>query len=477
MADINKSGRDRNDFRKGSVVRKIHEDPTYLSFFFMFDDQDRMHSPLLSGAAEDYLSKVLNQDYAKQYLTNLKNFKKVLFKINKEMPWFWQSITGLDLAMTYNGMQEPFWGAEKPKLEITCLEENVELTAFGLMDLYKRACYDFTRWVEVIPHNLRHFSMTVFVTEIRAFQQDTAARNLGIYDEDGALFNASNAGGTSVIPINQEFSVEAKPFIQLKFEHCEFDIDSIASMFSDLSKNPELIKPKIAIRWDSVSQVNQKLGTNLELEAIDSPFDGITGEAASYNPFDPSNDRRTVNGNDGFSLPSDATFKETLKKRTLGRVTDAVNDTVDAVGNRVENIQNSLTLQNNSDIGNVYGQPTGLAGQLLNRAEDAVLGKLLLGNVHGLNPGTLLDAIGQGSVNGILNQVGQLFGVNDPLQTPNMDNVHPTAVDSSPDGNISPKKVYDDIPQEPQVRINENVYPNPGIDSTPDGNLNQNVHE
>ena len=222
MADINKSGRDRNDFRKGSVVRKIHEDPTYLSFFFMFDDQDRMHSPLLSGAAEDYLSKVLNQDYAKQYLTNLKNFKKVLFKINKEMPWFWQSITGLDLAMTYNGMQEPFWGAEKPKLEITCLEENVELTAFGLMDLYKRACYDFTRWVEVIPHNLRHFSMTVFVTEIRAFQQDTAARNLGIYDEDGALFNASNAGGTSVIPINQEFSVEAKPFIQLKFEHCEF---------------------------------------------------------------------------------------------------------------------------------------------------------------------------------------------------------------------------------------------------------------
>lgn len=477
MADINKSGRDRNDFRKGSVVRKIHEDPTYLSFFFMFDDQDRMHSPLLSGAAEDYLSKVLNQDYANQYLTNLKNFKKVLFKINKEMPWFWQSITGLDAAMTYNGMQEPFWGAEKPKLEITCLEENVELTAFGLMDLYKRACYDFTRWVEIIPHNLRHFSMTVFVTEIRAFQQDTAARNLGIYDEDGALFNASNTGSTSIIPINQEFSVEAKPFIQLKFEHCEFDIDSIAAMFSDLSKNPELIKPKIAIRWDSVSQVNQKLGTNLELEAIDSPFDGITGEADSYNPFDPSNDRRTVTGNDGFSLPSDAKFKDVLKKRTLGRVTDAVGDTVDALGNKVENIQDSLTLQNNSDIGNVYGQPTGLAGQLLNRAEDAVLGKLLLGNVHGLNPGTLLDAIGQGSVNGILNQVGQLFGVNDPLQTPNMDNIHPTAVDSSPDERISPKRVYDDIPQEPQVRINENVYPNPGIDSTPDGNLNDNVHE
>ncbi len=43
-----------NEFRKGSVLSKISEDPTYLSFFFMFDGVDREHSPLLAGPAEEY---------------------------------------------------------------------------------------------------------------------------------------------------------------------------------------------------------------------------------------------------------------------------------------------------------------------------------------------------------------------------------------------------------------------------------------
>jgi hypothetical protein len=48
----------------------------------------------------DYLKNVLNQTYAKQYSTALENFQKVLLKINKELPWFWQTISGVDQAMT-----------------------------------------------------------------------------------------------------------------------------------------------------------------------------------------------------------------------------------------------------------------------------------------------------------------------------------------------------------------------------------------
>ena len=126
-----------NDFRKGTVLRKINEDPTYLSFFFVFDDVDKAESPLLAGPAQDYLEKVIRADIGKTYSQNLQNFKKVLFKINKELPWFWQTVSGLEGALKLNRMEEPWYGAEDNRLEIECLEENVELTAIGLMDLYK----------------------------------------------------------------------------------------------------------------------------------------------------------------------------------------------------------------------------------------------------------------------------------------------------------------------------------------------------
>ena len=77
-----------NDFRKGTVLRKINEDPTYLSFFFVFDDVDKAESPLLAGPAQDYLEKVIRADIGKTYSQNLQNFKKVLFKINKELHVF-----------------------------------------------------------------------------------------------------------------------------------------------------------------------------------------------------------------------------------------------------------------------------------------------------------------------------------------------------------------------------------------------------
>ena len=54
MADFGKI----NEFRKTTQLRKINEDPTYLSFFLLFDTS-RENSPLLSGVAEEYLRNVV----------------------------------------------------------------------------------------------------------------------------------------------------------------------------------------------------------------------------------------------------------------------------------------------------------------------------------------------------------------------------------------------------------------------------------
>ena len=459
MADF----KTQQDFRKGSLLRKINEDPTYLSFFLVFDTVSKEESPLFAGPAKEYLTKVLNKTYSQKHADALDNFQKVLMKINKELPWFWQTISGLDVANTYNNLADPWWGAEKPKLEIECLEENVELTAIGLMDLYKRACYDFVRWVEVIPPNLRHFRMQVWVSEVRKFQQDTGAKDLGFFD------NPENSGQTGTVKkINQELSLTAKPFIQLQFSHCEFDIDSIAPMFADISKNPETKKPKIAIKWGTVEQINQQLGANLVTEVKDSPLtqaaQGVGGEL-SYTPFNPDADRKTITPRDtargGFSLPGDPTFKSVLKDNTLGKVGDAIDNAISGITGRIDSAKNSLTLQNNSDIGNVHGGTTGLASTLIGRATDSVMSKLLLGNVHGLSGGSLLDAVQSGSVNAIANQLGSLFGGgnNSGGSGGINENIHPTGVDSSPDG-----------------FLNFRIHPT-GVDSTPDGNLNDNVHE
>ena len=232
-------------------------------------------------------------------------------------------------------------------------------------------------------------------------------------------------------------------------------------MFADLGKNPELKKPKIGIKWKNVQQINQQLGANLVTEVNDSPL--TQAAQGDYNPFDPTSDRRTVDdtARGGFALPGDPTFKSVLKDNTLGKIGDAVEDAIDGVTGRVNNAVNSLTLQGNSDIGNVHGRATGLAASLINQASESVLSKLLLGNVHGLSGGSLLDAVQAGSINAIANQIGGLFGgANNAGGGGGInENIHPNGVDSSPDGFLN-------------MRIHS-----PGVDSTPDGGLNENVHE
>ena len=72
--------------------------------------------------------------------------------------------------------------------------------------------------------------------------------------------------------------------------------------------------------------------------------------------------------------------------------------------------------------------------------------------------------------------------------------IHAAAIDSTPDGNLNQQvhnrvaqpqtgplnqKVYDPIAPAQQGPINDNVHGgvNTGVDSTPDGNLNSNIHE
>lgn len=455
-----------NEFRKGTVIRKINEDPTYLSFFLMFDTVDHEHSPLLSGPAQNYLKNFVDPASGTQYAVYLENFKKVLMKINMEMPWFWNKISGLELTQTYGKMDEPWRGAEKPKIDIECLEENIELTAIGLMTLYKNACYDYQRYLEILPKNLRHFRVWIIMSEVRTFQQDTGARDLNQY---GSSMPENNSKNISLIPrakgyetgigrnsnkfdkaLVSQFEADAKPYLMFELGFCEWEPDSIADMFADVSKLPELKKPKISFTWQTALMSDQKFGENIyskdeNLIPPGKPEDGLYPNR----PFNPLANAQNA-------------------------ISDKVNGIAGSLVNRFNNLKNSLPFFGQNPMGSVYGNRlTGPAANLAEVGTDK-LKSLLLDNVHGasgkLNTlGEINSALEAGSINGIINMAGQFSKGKKPkdkvgdISPVNMyglgDSAFGSALDSSPDGSI-----------------NERVY-TPGTDSSPDNLLNDNVYE
>lgn len=505
----------RNAFRKGARNRKIHEDPTYLSFMLLFHGQDRSseaHSPLFNGEAEGYLRNVVRTDIGDIYADNLATFNRVLLKVNKELPWFWQGLKGIEKAMTYGDMLEPWRGAEKPQLEIECLEENVELTAIGLMELYKNACFDLHRYVEVVPKNLREFSMDVYMSEVRTFQKDTDARNLGITDNPDSRINSTGSNAKDVKELHPVFNsnavgtgVESRPFVALRFTHCEFDMDSIADYFADMSKNPEAKKPTIKINWGTCRPLATRLGPNLFNENRDA------GQVTTGEPVNDATDpnqiplnrvspkaQQNANAMDSLSNVHDGTDPRAesitdrgrvtlgdVAKDALGSIKDDITDTVDGLVAGVTNAADSFGLQPNG-IGNVHGtQFGGLAGSLLDQAVGGITGKLLLDNVHGAGGlGSIQNAINGGLINAVGNLIqGQLnsggsaasaiaggggLGVGE--------RIHELGIDSSPDGNLGDAKVHDPVAPTQDGPLNQRIHPT-GVDSTPDGNLNNNVHE
>lgn len=507
-------------FRKGgSLSDALHEEPTLVSFFFLFHFDDAtgidgsLQSPLfapaeafdqnrkLCASARNFFKyAVSNADpvYGADKLAELDSFQSILKKINNEMPWVFQSVTGLELARQYND-EEPWRGVDKPKIEIECLEESIEFTITKMMSLYRNIVWDSKRNIRIMPTNVSKFTLDVFVTEIRNFQSNTASpllgsnrgstayRNLSNQDQDSRNVDKVYARGF----INNDYtSVKTgitKPVFAVRLKHCEFDMNSGQELFAELSKNPEYKKPKIGIYYKTAEVLHENGGPNLplnkKLKQIEVISTGGTNIDDSRNPYNPNDD----------------TPKIVHALVNMGK--DVASSTISSVGGAVARLRNAAALTNgNSIIGNAHG--IGLTGAAENLVDSLVpdFGSLFLGNVHGVNlAGTLQDAINSASLNalGVLavdtfsaakDKIKAKFG--DPASVTGSDIQPANIYDNLNVGGLLPipgstnlSNVYDGIntatlDSTPDGNINDNVYGNtPATDSTPDGNLNQNVYE
>jgi hypothetical protein len=287
----------KNRFTKGKG-RSSHpyDEPTFLSFFLMFDFTGP-DSPLFNGTASKFLREVLNEH---SKADDLDKFKNYLQRFNREMPWMWQQITGIQYAYQYGALKDPYPYAEGNELVLTCLE-TLDFTVAGMFDLYKSVVLDSNRMVEILPGNLRQFQMFVHVQDIRNFMPFIGSESMmdkarGAIDTVKGLKALNPADRMKVI--GEGLKSKATDMIQdrldmdtldwrakgmgprfvTQFKKCRFDWDNTTSMFEDINnvgmENEVKHKIKIRFNYSAASAVEYLTHYNYSTSDPFKPFDG-----------------------------------------------------------------------------------------------------------------------------------------------------------------------------------------------------------
>ena len=381
----------------GGKINKGYQDPTFLSFVLMFVPGStnknpngltaEFESPLFSQEAEDFYTKLSNGDTKKyaEKLQAFKDFKTALFKINNEMPWYWQSLEGVDRLLQFDPMK-PYWGGDEAKLKISCLE-SINLAITGLMNLYRKAVFDEEKWCYVLPANLRKFSMWVYVKDLRPI--DTS------WNEETEMPHNADIVGTGM---------------QFLLTFCEFDIASGSKAVAELS-NVEYTQAaqEISINYERMNRVDGiylagVINDNLETsKQNDINIPGVNQTTNKY-PNDPFNLNKTVDSykqkfskegiNDQFKAAQNIAKDQLInlgnkkKEELLGKITSTVNDKIPSINNIIMNGVNRID------------QASNVNGLLSPKAIE----ETIKANIYGLNPGqSIMDALNAAAAAGLGN--------------------------------------------------------------------------
>ena len=378
-------------FRKGLHANYgMYNDPTYLGFVLLFNDDDVEKSPLLVrdanqvGSALNYL-KAIDDGPRFEYL---KLFQDLLFDTNYWMPWYWQGIEGLDKVWDYKKLADPYKGGTDSVIEITTLE-SIDLRITALMDLYRRACFDYEFRREIVPSNLRKFQVTIFIQEVRNIQVDLGAI-------DGALNTINNISRTInpmsnplTLPGNMETPQQkegratariANEFganMMFTLKYCEFDSDKSSGNWGSLNMaGGEPATQQISFTYDSIDESYLN-------PTIQNLPQGFNAAGMNYSFLDKLPDPITGSGKSFLQKISD------LKDDPDGRR---------AVMNSAANNAGSALQQ--AALNQVYT----LVAQGVS-AVNGRLNRLLLGNVYGFSPSDFLSDPAGATINALQNGV------------------------------------------------------------------------
>lgn len=154
-------------------------------------------------------------------------FVKMLSSISSHTPWYIQEITGLDTVLEdqykrYGGASELKIEDESPKIQMKFLADAADDRIATLFDIYRTMCFDRMQNKEVVPSNLRHFNMGIFIFQqpLANMTYNTTGLQSGI-GSSSAIISLSAADSTGA-----DYNASYKYY---ELRGCEFRIDSFKS--------------------------------------------------------------------------------------------------------------------------------------------------------------------------------------------------------------------------------------------------------
>jgi len=303
------------------------DDPTYLGFSLRFD----ISSPLFNGvdgtigseSAVGYL-QAIGQNTRADYL---KGFIRGIQAINRDRPYYWQTIEGLTDA--YNKtfqMADPFSGsADGEGITIGCLEA-IDLKISALFTLYKLACYDVKYKRIILPKNLMYFNVYVDIQEIRKFQ---TFRNFL-----RAAITQSGEAKTS------EFVNENTSQITFKFTDCVWNPSESGKVLDGVTNAGGNEFASSSMKWSF---------SNIEIESQFSGFDSKLADGRELKPDEPN---------------PPLTFGEQLLDTVKKFGKDQLNNAADSAISLAQ--RSASAIAGNIKLGNVFGLRNQIIGTLGN---------------------------------------------------------------------------------------------------------------
>ena len=413
------------------------EDPTYLGFSLLFGGPlfTMEDSPL---SAFGYLNR-RDPTRAATLATFLKGWQNIVHR----RPWYFQTIAGLSEAWSGSFMgKDPYIGSGSGEgITVGCLEA-IDLKMTALFNLYRQALWDMPYRREIIPENLRHFSVMVRVMEIRNF--DKSAKGLLGMAQEAALKAAKGAAADAlgIGPLDQtawEFWKENKSEIRMTFDECEFSPDSGIKVF-DTVNNAEgsLASTEFKFKYGNFTMENDYAGLPAQL---DSEF-------------------RSVSDADRGGTDDDV--GEMAKKMALTKLNDIAAGLMDDGAGKMAALAQGLKL------GNVFGTRAKLAAYL-NSPESAINDALgagvqaigravakgapnLADNIFGLSATEIARNLGGGAA---LGSLGAIFEPAPEPPTINPSDIMGTVPYSSPE---NPGNIFGQPPPGPNPDIDGNIF-------------------
>lgn len=371
------------------------DDPTYLGFDIHFLQDSPLFAPESDkNSAVAYLTQVdtTRAEYLKFFIHGIQ-------KINKERPWYFQTIEGVSTLWEKNAVnpKDPYAGTTgEDGITIGCLEA-IDLKITALFSLYRLACYDTKYRRIVLPINLRYFDLNLRILEIRKFKQARAGLQAALTKANNKIFGTKPEESlqSALAYVNDNTSA-----ITFKLTECEWDYKSGAKVFDTVTNvGGEYASTSIKFHYGNISE--------------DSQFSGLD---------------TALKGNFKAPMKDPGTFKDVAKNAAKTFAKDQIANVANQGLNSVERAASGFV--QGLALGNVYGER--------NKVFAAVS-----------NPVSLVN-----SLNGAGVQAAQATGAGSPITLTDVGgNILPpnVPVSSTPGGSLESTNILGEAPPQQEL--------------------------